>query len=198
VELTKRQQALRDKTLAQRHATARDMIAAYHQKKTDEQAKRNADVAERREQRLERETKIKEAKAEAYINYQNAVASKNVEEAAYWKTKAECLEKGMPLEEAKQKAEIAKINAQAAASSASAEASRANAEKTKHDDERAAAGKTETKEVEKTDKKGTTKTKETTTTKPAEGQGNTTSPPSRRATDNNTNNDNTPPSRRKK
>lgn len=160
IELTKRQQALRDKTLAQRQSTARDMIAAYRQKKADEVANRRAKVEERKQDDRDKQTSIQQAKAEAYINYQNSMASKNKEQEAYWKTKAECLEKGMSLEEAKKKAETAAANARAAASTA-------EAEKTRHDDERAAAGKTETREVEKKDRKGTTTTKVTVTSKPA-------------------------------
>lgn len=60
IELTKRQQALRDKTLAQRQSTARDMIAAYRQKKADEQAKNNAVLAARKADREDQELKLKQ------------------------------------------------------------------------------------------------------------------------------------------
>ena len=178
--LTKRQQTLRDKTMALRDKSVSDYLATYRQKMADQQASQRAKIEERKQAEREKQNETNRQKAEAYINYQNSQANKNEEQAAYWKTKAECLEKGMSLEEAKKKAETAAANARAAAS-------HAQAEKTKHDDERAAAGKV----VEKTDSRGKVTT---TTTRPATQKISDNTPPSRR--NKNTNN-NTPPSRRK-
>ena len=70
-------------------------------------------LAERRMQRQEQETRIRAEKNTAYINYQNALADTNTEQAAYWKAKADALEAGKTLEEALKQATIAQRQARA-------------------------------------------------------------------------------------
>lgn len=90
------------------------------------QDKREKDIAERKyrserlrqyqqqQDRLDRETKLKEAKGEAYSNYYQALSNKNEEQAAYWKAKAEAIEAGKPLDIALKEAKIASEKAKAA------------------------------------------------------------------------------------
>lgn len=70
-------------------------------------------LAVRRQDRLDRETKIKEDKAAAYQQYQASVASKNEEQAAYWRAKWEALEAGKSTDEALKQARAAQSRAAA-------------------------------------------------------------------------------------
>lgn len=134
--------------------------------------------AKERQERLDKETKIKQAKAEAYRGYYEAMANKNNEMAAFYKAKAEALEEGKSLDEALKLAKIAKEKASANKTNAEA----ANVGKTKTVDKETA-----------TEKNGETTYKKETTTTTTGGTSNNkdNTPPSRQ------NKDNTPPSRRK-
>lgn len=77
---------------------------------------------ERRQDRLERETSIKEEKARAYQLYQKAVTEKNEEQAAYWRAKWEALEAGATQEQALKAAKTAQANASARLSNVRADA----------------------------------------------------------------------------
>ena len=79
-------------------------------------------LATRRQNRLDRETKIKEEKASAYIQYQAAVTSKNEEQAAYWRAKWEALEAGKDSETALKEAKAAQARAAARLSNVRADA----------------------------------------------------------------------------
>lgn len=110
-----------------------------------------------RQARLDKETEIKQQKAEAYRGYYEAMANKNNEMAAYYKAKAEALEEGKSLEEALKLAKIAKENA-------SKEKINAGTEEINERRERASQPKVvETREVN-TNAKGKTEIKEKTQT----------------------------------
>lgn len=79
-------------------------------------------LAQRRQDRLDRETKIKEDKAAAYQQYQASVASKNDEMAAYYKAKWEALEAGQSYDNALKAARAAQANAAARLSNVRADA----------------------------------------------------------------------------
>lgn len=70
-------------------------------------------LAQRRQDRLDKETKIKEDKALAYQQYQAAVTSKNEEQAAYWRAKWEALEAGKDADTALKEAKAAQARAAA-------------------------------------------------------------------------------------
>ena len=70
-------------------------------------------LAKRRQDRLDKETKIKEDKASAYLQYQAAVTSKNDEQAAYWRAKWEALEAGKDADTALKEAKAAQARAAA-------------------------------------------------------------------------------------
>lgn len=78
-----------------------------------ERQSRMDDMQERRLTRQEEETRIRQEKAQAYSNYQNALVEKNEAQAAYWQAKAQALENGLPLDEAIKKATAAQKYAQA-------------------------------------------------------------------------------------
>ena len=79
---------------------------------------------DRQQKRMEEQTRIQAQKAEAYRQYQESVANKNDEQAAYWRAKAQALEEGLPLDEALKRAKIAKE--EAAANKYNTEAAKAN------------------------------------------------------------------------
>lgn len=79
---------------------------------------------DRQQKRMEEQTRIQAQKAEAYRQYQESVANKNDEQAAYWRAKAQALEEGLPLDEALKRAKIAKEKA--AANKYNTEAAKAN------------------------------------------------------------------------
>lgn len=167
-----------------------------------QQMKDTADYHNRQQTRLEKETQIKEEKADAWASYYEAMENKNNEQAAYWRTKAEALERGMPLDEALKQARIAQSEAAAENSRASANKNNAQAEKYRSGDE----GKTTTTSQTKTDSRGRTTTTETTQTVTPAGQSGKKSasnntPPSRQSAKKNVvtaPDDNIPPSRRGK
>lgn len=70
-------------------------------------------LAKRRQDRLDKETKIKEDKAAAYQQYQASVTSKNEEQAAYWRAKWEALEAGKDADTALKEAKAAQARAAA-------------------------------------------------------------------------------------
>ena len=70
-------------------------------------------LAQRRQDRLDKETKIKEDKAAAYQQYQAAVTAKNDEQAAYWRAKWEALEAGKNADTALKEAKAAQARAAA-------------------------------------------------------------------------------------
>ena len=70
-------------------------------------------LAARRQDRLDRETRIKEEKASAYQQYQASVAAKNQEQAAYWHAKWQALESGKSADEALKEARAAQAHAAA-------------------------------------------------------------------------------------
>lgn len=82
----------------------------------DETLRQNAlknAIETRRQDRLDKETKIKEQKADAYQQYQKSLTDKNNEQAAYWKAKWEALEAGYPADIALKKARAAQAEAAA-------------------------------------------------------------------------------------
>lgn len=120
LELSKRQQILRDKTLEQRRQANSDFLKIYQASQAEKMAAEKMKLENRKQDRLDAAARTNAAKAEAYINYQRSMQMKNEEQAEYWRVKAECLEKGMPLEEAKKQAEIAATYARAAAATQNA------------------------------------------------------------------------------
>lgn len=82
----------------------------------DESLKQQAitnQLAQQRQDRLEREMRIKEEKASAYQQYQASVANKNQEQAAYWHAKWQALESGKSADEALKEARAAQAYAAA-------------------------------------------------------------------------------------
>ena len=82
----------------------------------DESLKQQAitnQLAQQRQDRLDRETRIKEEKASAYQQYQASVAAKNQEQAAYWHAKWQALESGKSADEALKEARAAQAHAAA-------------------------------------------------------------------------------------
>ena len=126
--LTKRQQLLKDRTMAQRDSSWQRIYQTYKNKKDNELKQKSAELAAKREARQDAESQSRIAKNEAYANYQKAVTDKNTEEAAYWKAKADALEKGLPLDQALKEAKIAAEKARANASNAAANKSKAEAD----------------------------------------------------------------------
>lgn len=134
------------------------------------QARKNAEAMQMQRDRLasqdayhdrqmavqEEKNRINAVKTEAYSEYYKAMEAKNNEQAAYWKAKAEALERGLPLDEALKQARIAKEEAAADSHRATAEKNRAQA-----DNER--KGKTTTVSETKTDEYGNQTTTNRTT-----------------------------------
>ena len=77
----------------------------------ERQARRDA-LDDRRQARLEEETRIRAEKQQAYANAQYYTNRKNEAQAVYWETKARYLEEGWPLEVALKQASIALKEAQ--------------------------------------------------------------------------------------
>ncbi len=95
-----------DEIQRQRQNYATSMYTLQRQLATDR-------LNERRLARQEKETSIRQEKANAYTNYQNSLAEKNEVQAAYWKAKADALEQGLPYDIAIKKATEAQKRAQA-------------------------------------------------------------------------------------
>ncbi len=104
---------------------------------------KSLNIKQRQQDRLEKQEETNRSIADAKVKYYEALSNKNDEQAAYWKTKAELLERGWPQEQAEQAARIEERKARAA--------------KYSHD---ASSGGTE-KVSEKTDARGRTTTTRT-------------------------------------
>jgi hypothetical protein len=117
VSLTGKVRDRYEKIKKERDALSREyangMLRAMNLDETAKQQKVTNALAARRQDRLDRETKIKEDKAAAYQQYQASVAAKNEEQAAYWKAKWEALEAGKDAEAALKDAKAAQARAAA-------------------------------------------------------------------------------------
>lgn len=71
-------------------------------------------IRQRQQDRLDKQEETNRSIAEAKVKYYEAQSNKNDEQAAYWKTKAELLERGWPQEQAEQAARIEERKARAA------------------------------------------------------------------------------------
>lgn len=71
-------------------------------------------IKQRQQDRLEKQEETNRSIADAKVKYYEALSNKNDEQAAYWKTKAELLERGWPQEQAEQAARIEERKARAA------------------------------------------------------------------------------------
>lgn len=130
--------------------------------------KSQSDIDNKREERLNKKLELDKEKNAAYRQYQESVANKNNEQAAYWRAKWQALEEGKDLDEALKEAKIATEKARAAQSVSSKELNEAKTE-----NERNKQGD----KVEQTDKDvvydgmgrvtGTSTRKTTTVNKPA-------------------------------
>ena len=98
---------LKEKTEQQRRLNNQSIIQQMHKNYADE---RTYKLKQQQQDRLDKETKIRQEKNDAYIMAQKAAASKNEAQTAYWETKANALEQGLPLEEAIKRAKIIIIN----------------------------------------------------------------------------------------
>ena len=97
-------------------------INAQHMEDMLDQTKRRNDVDIRRQDRLDKETEIRNAKNEAYIKRQEAMNNKDYAMAAYYDAKQKALEAGDPLEDALKKARAAQAYAAARLSNTRADA----------------------------------------------------------------------------
>ena len=75
---------------------------------------KSLDIKQQQQDRLDKQEETNRNIAEAKVKYYEAQSNKNDEQAAYWKTKAELLERGWPQEQAEQAARIEKRKARAA------------------------------------------------------------------------------------
>ncbi|MBP7857089.1 MAG: hypothetical protein KAZ98_04360 [Prevotella sp.] len=71
-------------------------------------------IRQQQQDRLDKQEETNRSIAEAKVKYNEAQSNKNDEQAAYWKTKAELLERGWPQEQAEQAARIEERKARAA------------------------------------------------------------------------------------
>lgn len=71
-------------------------------------------IRQQQQDRLDKQEETNRSIAEAKVKYYEAQSNKNDEQAAYWKTKAELLERGWPQEQAEQAARIEERKARAA------------------------------------------------------------------------------------
>ena len=71
-------------------------------------------IRQQQQDRLDKQEEINRSIAEAKVKYYEAQSNKNDEQAAYWITKAELLERGWPQEQAEQAARIEERKARAA------------------------------------------------------------------------------------
>lgn len=71
-------------------------------------------IKRQQQDRLDKQEETNRNIAEAKVKYYEAQSNKNYEQAAYWKTKAELLERGWPQEQAEQAARIEERKAKAA------------------------------------------------------------------------------------
>ena len=75
---------------------------------------KSLDIKQQQQDRLDKQEETNRNIAEAKVKYYEAESNKNDEQAAYWKTKAELLERGWPQEQAEQAARIEERKARAA------------------------------------------------------------------------------------
>jgi len=75
---------------------------------------KSLDIKQQQQDRLDKQEETNRSIAEAKVKYYEAQSNKNDEQAAYWKTKAELLERGWPQEQAEQAARIEERKARAA------------------------------------------------------------------------------------
>lgn len=75
---------------------------------------RSLELRQQQQNRLDKQEETNRSIAEARVKYYEAQSSKNDEQAAYWKTKADLLERGWPLEQAEQAARIEERKARTA------------------------------------------------------------------------------------
>ena len=75
---------------------------------------KSLDIKQQQQDRLDKQEETNRNIAEAKVKYYEAQSNKNDEQAAYWKTKAELLERGWPQEQAEQAARIEERKARAA------------------------------------------------------------------------------------
>ncbi len=78
------------------------------------QAEQQQSRFERQQDRLDRQEEASRLAADARVKYYQALAAKNDEQAAYWKTRGELLERGYPLQQAEALARIEERKARAA------------------------------------------------------------------------------------
>lgn len=71
-------------------------------------------IRQQQQDRLDKQEETNRSIADAKVKYYEALSNKNDEQAAYWKTKAELLERGWPQEQAEQAARIEERKARAA------------------------------------------------------------------------------------
>lgn len=71
-------------------------------------------IRQQQQDRLDKQEETNRSIAEAKVKYYEAQSNKNDEQAAYWKTKAELLERGWPQEQAEQAARVEERKARAA------------------------------------------------------------------------------------
>ena len=71
-------------------------------------------IRQQQQDRMDKQEETNRSIAEAKVKYYEAQSNKNDEQAAYWKTKAELLERGWPKEQAEQAARIEERKARAA------------------------------------------------------------------------------------
>ena len=71
-------------------------------------------IRQQQQDRLDKQEETNRSIAEAKVKYYEAQGNKNDEQAAYWKTKAELLERGWPQEQAEQAARIEERKARTA------------------------------------------------------------------------------------
>ena len=83
-------------------------------KAQSEYQQKSLDIKQQQQDRLDKQEETNRNIAEAKVKYYEAQSNKNDEQAAYWKTKAELLERGWPQEQAEQAARIEERKAKAA------------------------------------------------------------------------------------
>ena len=83
-------------------------------KAQSEYQQKSLDIKQQQQDRLDKQEETNRNSAEAKVKSYEAQSNKNDEQAAYWKTKAELLERGWPQEQAEQAARIEERKAKAA------------------------------------------------------------------------------------
>ena len=128
-QLTERQRKLREVSQAQRSAYRKSLFEQMWKQKAEDYNQKKMDLEARKQDRLEEQTRISSAKADAYIELQRAQTEKNDAMTAYYQAKIEALNQGLPLDLAEKRARIALANARRGQANASAGLSSARAAK---------------------------------------------------------------------